>query len=660
MKVKSTQFLGTKPELAEKLWAHLVQKRAGKGAAISAAIMIQGELVAAFVDGVRGSDRSTASVEDLYNVGSVSKVYCAVAIMKLVEMGKVDLDTPVVQYLPEFSMRDARYKNITVRMLLNHSSGMPGTNYRKAMADHWIGDHILDDYLEYLKHAKLKADPGEFSMYCNDGFDVAAAIVEKLSGKQYVEFLRDEITTPAGALTTGQANVAIGDRRMMSCLGRKPEWVSAKGAGAVRTDLSDCARFGYFFIDPQNGIGKSYLDETAKSQGITFLKNDHTTPQYGLGWDTVSFKNPFIDLGENALGKGGGTGQFLSYLIVSPKYQLSAAISGTNDCQVFTPLLLCELIAVALKELGVEVQPKAPPAPSYAPEPIPQGWPEKYSGVYYSSLGAFKAEVNEERLSILRYSGNDSWVPLPMLSSMQWNGEKFFSEKNYALFESRQTSDYIFTKLREDTILAQKNANYPAMSRGWKNRLNKKYIACNVPASDLAAAMYLGVTIDQVTDDGVIQFVFGAQPFSTPNPFGIPANQYNSLPAVSSGDDDTDMFLNAPGDCSRNLYAPYAFRQGGVEYLRISGYVYISADSVPDLKSGLVSSPKAEQNVVFRTRPGDRLVFDKPDQVVVFLLDENLSIVYSSLIPGEMPLTSNGYILFANDIPFEMNIAVRS
>ena len=63
----------------------------------------------------------------VYGAGSVSKIYTTVAVMQLAEAGKLELDTPVVKYLPAFKMADPRYKDITVRMLLNHSSGLMGS-----------------------------------------------------------------------------------------------------------------------------------------------------------------------------------------------------------------------------------------------------------------------------------------------------------------------------------------------------------------------------------------------------------------------------------------------------------------------------------------------------------------------------------------------------
>ena len=72
------------------------------------------------------SDTSITAADDseyIYCVGSVSKVYSTAAVMQLVDEGKVELDAPVTEYIPEFRMADPRYKDITVRMLMDHTSG---------------------------------------------------------------------------------------------------------------------------------------------------------------------------------------------------------------------------------------------------------------------------------------------------------------------------------------------------------------------------------------------------------------------------------------------------------------------------------------------------------------------------------------------------------
>ena len=85
--------------------------------------------------------------ERVYCVGSVSKSYVATCIMQLVDQGKVELDTPVTEYIPEFTMADERYKDITVRMLMNHTSGIMGSTYSN--------ESLYEDYDENYKDEVL-------------------------------------------------------------------------------------------------------------------------------------------------------------------------------------------------------------------------------------------------------------------------------------------------------------------------------------------------------------------------------------------------------------------------------------------------------------------------------------------------------------------------
>ena len=76
-----------------------------------------------------GWEAANRDTEYIYCVGSVSKIYSTAAVMRLAEEGKVVLDAPVTDYIPEFRMDDPRYKDITVRMLMDHTSGLMGSTY---------------------------------------------------------------------------------------------------------------------------------------------------------------------------------------------------------------------------------------------------------------------------------------------------------------------------------------------------------------------------------------------------------------------------------------------------------------------------------------------------------------------------------------------------
>src|SRR5260370_6993999 len=92
-------------------------------------------------------------------------------------------------------MAAAGYEKITVRMLLNHSSGFPGTDPRNMIIRSPVPGYV-DQVLQTLSMSRLKDPPGYMSVYCNDGFTITAALVEAMSGKSYVQFVHDEILTP--------------------------------------------------------------------------------------------------------------------------------------------------------------------------------------------------------------------------------------------------------------------------------------------------------------------------------------------------------------------------------------------------------------------------------------------------------------------------------
>nr|WP_269322557.1 serine hydrolase domain-containing protein [Paenibacillus sp. FSL H7-0357] len=102
------------------------------------------------------------TTDTMYGIGSTSKMFTTVAVMQLVDQGKIDLDTPVVHYIPEFRMKDERYKQITPRMLLNHSSGLNGSTFTNAYLFEDIDTYAHDTLLKQLAGQTLKADPGAY------------------------------------------------------------------------------------------------------------------------------------------------------------------------------------------------------------------------------------------------------------------------------------------------------------------------------------------------------------------------------------------------------------------------------------------------------------------------------------------------------------------
>ncbi len=476
MSIQDGRCSGSSLALAERIQEKLERiVREKKTTAACAAVCGSEGLLAAACAGTRGFDDSPARVDDLYNVGSVSKIYVTAAVMKLVQEGRISLDEPVRRYLPDWRMADERCGEITVRMLLNHSSGIPGTN---------LHDHLdLEEEEElytgkyrntpaYWQTVKLRARPGSFSSYGNDGFDLVAEVVEAVTGKPYIRWLREQITGPAGAFSAGVGRRLAEGHVKVACRGDEPEYYNCFGAGAIHTTVPECAMFGSLFIDSRGVIGQAYLDETRCPQGATFLQGAYDAADYCLGWDSLYNRNR-IPLGEGAVIKSGGTEQFTSYLLVGPACGLSLAISATNDGDAPWLEVLEDIGGEALKLLaknredGVEKQSAQASEPAGIKQSALLEVPGRYSGLAYGSTSVYRFSVQEETLYTETLQKGGAWQREEGLSGFQWDGKAFVKGEHDRI--TAEEYDGKVYCIRWGVAFCQKNAGYPSPGALWPN-----------------------------------------------------------------------------------------------------------------------------------------------------------------------------------------------
>ena len=128
-------------------------------------------------------------------VASISKSFTALAVMQLVEAGRVELDAPVRRYLPEFSMADSRVDEITVRHLLHQTSGLSD---RMFPAFSRPQPRSLRELVAGMRTARLASTPGSRWEYHNPNYQVAARLVEVVSGRPFAAYLREHVFDPVG------------------------------------------------------------------------------------------------------------------------------------------------------------------------------------------------------------------------------------------------------------------------------------------------------------------------------------------------------------------------------------------------------------------------------------------------------------------------------
>ncbi len=137
---------------------------------------------------------------------SVAKTYMAVAILKLYEQGKINLDEPMTKYLPaKYSKYIVDGDKVTVRMLLNHTSGIPEYNFQPAYVSLLFQepDHFFtpEDYLKFIEGKPLTFTPGSKYSYRNTNYLILALIGDELTG-DHAKFITDNIFKPLGLTAT--------------------------------------------------------------------------------------------------------------------------------------------------------------------------------------------------------------------------------------------------------------------------------------------------------------------------------------------------------------------------------------------------------------------------------------------------------------------------
>lgn len=143
-------------------------------------------------------DKTPLKKDHVFHMASVTKLFVGTSILMLWEKGLLNLDGKVSDYLPRFSMADERYKEITLRHLLTHTSGMPDVKDY-----HWDNPQTDRDALmryvlsSEVSKAHLISDPGEGKFaYSNMGYEVLGAVVATISGVEFEDFVKENIFIP--------------------------------------------------------------------------------------------------------------------------------------------------------------------------------------------------------------------------------------------------------------------------------------------------------------------------------------------------------------------------------------------------------------------------------------------------------------------------------
>ena len=560
---------------------------------ISVALMDRDRVIWAEAFGVIDKATKAAPTPDtLFCIGSCSKMLAAIATMILVERGQVELDQPLLRYLGNFRMASAEYTQVTLRMLLNHSSGFPGADYRDI-----FGAGARTDYaaqvMQTLATVRLKHAPGEMSVYCNDGFTMIEPLVQKITGKTYAQFVADEILTPLGMLRSrfpltlfAEGSFAPG---FSGALKQPQEFTQAHASGGLYSTPSEMGRLARMLLGGGQLDGKRILQpasiaEMARDQTLTQPLRPLVNPDaYGLGWDGVR-QSGLAAVGVTAWHKNGGTSVYGSDFFVLPGEGLALMITGTSTGYGSGVLAERILLNALLERSRISALPAAllsTPKPQATATDAQLG---NLEGVYAHYKGLLRLQAQADRtLAIAKYDAG-AWAVLP--ASLKLRSDGTFSSdaspnSSYWAYDA-QGQNYLMARVPYgmghclfELPYAQKMAPKAALSVVWQARLGRKWLAVNEGFESLGLQAGVLFTLASVPDlPGYL--LANAQPI----------DKSDQIVDASVSDSVARMCLKIPMIQGRDLDDVVIESRGAEEWVRVGSSLFRPMQSVPALSLG--------------------------------------------------------------------------
>lgn len=263
-------------------------------AGTSIAVVRNGKVVLAKGHGLASVEQSVpATPETKYQIASTTKPFTAMAIMMLVEGGKVSLDEKAARYLPQLP---AKYSEVTLRQLLTQTSGV-NRDLRTDNTD----DFTVEEFWKRLATAPASFPPGERWEYSNTGYILLGMIIESLTGKAYSTFLSERIFRPLGMKNTtyleppGKSNNrAIGYDWMEDAFRPSPYFSGGFSAGGLLSTVSDMAKWDAALntekLMKQKTLKQMFMPAKLSDGKLVSFDFRGEPSSYGFGWFLTSYR----------------------------------------------------------------------------------------------------------------------------------------------------------------------------------------------------------------------------------------------------------------------------------------------------------------------------------------------------------------------------------
>ena len=541
---------------------------------------------------INKATNAAATTETLFCIGSCSKILATIAVMILVDRGQLRLDEPLIMYLPGFTMASPEHADVTIRMLLNHSSGFPGFDVRASISTAPYTGYA-DQVMQTLTHARLKHTPGEMSVYCNDGFTLVELLVQVVTGQAYTQFITQNILVPLGMTNSRYATEPFAPGSFAPGYDEDTqlpqEFANIYGSGGLYSTPTEMASLARMLLNQGVFDGNRLLSALS----IAEMARDQTTTQplqpvvmtdgYGLGWDGVR-QDGLAVAGVTAWHKNGGTFIYGSDFFVLPDEGLALMITGTST--TYRPGMLAERILLqALVERGRLSSLPRPLTANAIPAVTANAAPiAPMAGVYAAADQIYRFQIQADRTIAMSNYAEGTWSDDAVVLKMRDDG--FFSSDaeplvSYQLvvaqgqhYLTRRAPNGMGHYLRELPYLQRLDAK-ASLSAAWQNRLGRRWLIVNEPASSWLLNGSPVLTLSSVP---------GLPGYIVTN--ADVKGKENQIADASTSDSVALMCLKIPVALGRDLDDVVVFPRSGEEWVRLGSGVFRPAALVTPLVAG--------------------------------------------------------------------------
>jgi CubicO group peptidase (beta-lactamase class C family) len=379
----------------------------------AALVAINGQVIYKKAFGMANLELNVPMQPDMvFRIGSITKQFTAIAILQLMEQGKLSLQDDITKFIPDYPTQ--AYK-ITIENLLTHTSGIKSytsvPEFMKYIKDDFKPEEVIDKF----KNLPMEFAPGTKWNYNNSGFFLLGYIIEKASGMKYQDYIEQNLFKPAGMTNSLYGN----DRKIIKNRAYpyqndgdntvNADYMSMLlpySAGSLMSTVEDLYKWNRALIS-----GKFVKRETLDKAWTEFKLSEGKGTHYGYGWFLSQVQ------GSLSIEHGGGINGYLTNGIFLPKEDVFVAVFSNNTAKS-PDAVSTKMAAIAIgKPYG------------YTETPVPAGILDQYPGVYEDESGSQRLITKEGAELFSQRSGGAK------LKIKQFAQDKFFFDDYFTILK---------------------------------------------------------------------------------------------------------------------------------------------------------------------------------------------------------------------------------